>query len=449
MQNLDLNTEHQDENRLLAKQEFLQLDKLLNSFNVFEATDMGRREIKHTKFLSYLLDPNESHGLGETFIKNFIIRISTRFNDFPRFFDLDLSFTEITPEFNLTKGSLDCLINIPQRNPGSPSVIIAIENKIGAGQGKGQLENYRNWIHSKFPEQKKFFIFLTFNYEEPNDDLWEHITYQDVVLPSVKATLDMLEDTGSPHLKAILNDYYELMINDADVDKEKDDLAAYLTNEFSSYIKKLKEKISNHRECLLYIKHKKAIKYLTQFDNDARSKILKSWKSLEKRTLIESFEGYDFIIESSIRSHLRFSILTESNRNKLINLSQNSRKWLESKCPLAFEIVVQKVKQSLSFRLILVLGPTDSMDERIKLLNSLAPNKSISDFWNSIPIKFEPNITAQEDRSDFLPNWIFQNVLELGTNPNSIKLNDYIKKIAFEINQRLTIFFDENNHSED
>ena len=50
------------EYKLLAKEEFMQLSKLLNRFNIFEATDMGRREIKHTKFLCYLLDPNESHG---------------------------------------------------------------------------------------------------------------------------------------------------------------------------------------------------------------------------------------------------------------------------------------------------------------------------------------------------------------------------------------------------
>jgi hypothetical protein len=56
--------------------EFLQIDRLLKRFNVFDATDMRRREVKHTKFLAHLLSPSESHGLGIKFLENLILNLN-------------------------------------------------------------------------------------------------------------------------------------------------------------------------------------------------------------------------------------------------------------------------------------------------------------------------------------------------------------------------------------
>lgn len=162
---------HEVENKLLAKKEFLQLNKLLNRFNIFEATDMGRREIKHTKFLSYLLDPNESHGLSEVFIKNFITRLSMSLKKFPRILDLDFSFAEIKPEFKFKdneRHSLDCFIKIPLRGEKDKALFIAIENKIDSGQGSGQLKKYSESLKN-YDENSLHKIYLTFNEEDPNE----------------------------------------------------------------------------------------------------------------------------------------------------------------------------------------------------------------------------------------------------------------------------------------
>ena len=82
--------------------EFIQLDRMLKRFNVFTATDMRRREVKHTKFLAHLLDPHEAHGLGIRFLENFVLNlINEKGSESIDFFNLDLMNAEILSEHNL------------------------------------------------------------------------------------------------------------------------------------------------------------------------------------------------------------------------------------------------------------------------------------------------------------------------------------------------------------
>lgn len=48
------------------------------------------------------------------------------------------------------------------------------------------------------------------------------------MLPTVKLTIELIEETGSINLKAALNDYLELLLEDEDGNKEKELLANHL-----------------------------------------------------------------------------------------------------------------------------------------------------------------------------------------------------------------------------
>ena len=54
-----------------------QLEKLLNKFNVFDVLRNPTREIKHSNVLAWLLDPNESHNIGNKALKLFLEIIPT------------------------------------------------------------------------------------------------------------------------------------------------------------------------------------------------------------------------------------------------------------------------------------------------------------------------------------------------------------------------------------
>ena len=49
------------------------LDELLpwtGKFNIFDVLRISRAEIRHSNTLSWLLDPSENHGLGDSFLKS-------------------------------------------------------------------------------------------------------------------------------------------------------------------------------------------------------------------------------------------------------------------------------------------------------------------------------------------------------------------------------------------
>ena len=41
------------------------LESILDRFNIFESLGLVRQEIRHSAFLRWLLDPSETHGLGD------------------------------------------------------------------------------------------------------------------------------------------------------------------------------------------------------------------------------------------------------------------------------------------------------------------------------------------------------------------------------------------------
>ena len=125
--------------------DFLQLDRLLKGFNIFNATDMRRREIKHTKFLAHLLDPHESHGLGIRFLENFIININNQNIKKIDFLSLDLMNAVVSSEEKLEKRAIDLLIRIPSSTESLRPILIAIEVKVDSIESELQLEKYRKF----------------------------------------------------------------------------------------------------------------------------------------------------------------------------------------------------------------------------------------------------------------------------------------------------------------
>lgn len=473
MREVDITNSFIVENKILAKEEFLLLDKLLSRFNVFEATDMNRQEIKHTKFLSYLLDANESHGFGEFFIKNFVTRISEKFEAFPKILDLDFSFSDVKPEFRDfvysggKKISLDILIKIPLRNSFKKNqVILAIENKIGSKQGATQLEDYSKAIDETFNANgnKLFKAYLTFNDEEANDP-WVSITYGNVVLPSVYATIDVLEEKGSHHLKETLRNYYDLLMEDEEGELEKEILANQLIqdNEIKSFIEMRRQK-GDRRSAFgdIYIKHKKVINYLCQFDGDVRSKTLKWWKCLEKQpsgVVIVNKNGNNLFLvyETSVRSYLRFSILSEKNRANLIKLSHPTRRWLVSGCPIAFEIIMSEVnsdndeKQLIKCWATLALGPVKDDEVRLDLMRAIYPalqknsekrafkDEICNDLWNRLITNKGGEWTDGASKNTTDPQaWIKTHVL----NFDEQSLQEWIKDLSCRLDDALEAYFD-------
>ena len=154
------------------------IDEKLKAFNVFEVLGVQRRELQHSNFLAYLLNPSERHGFGAKFLKAFFeaaLRLANR------------EQTRITmAQVNRLAQSQSCLVvrewdrnDIRIRDPRSRLVCV-IENKIGASESDGQLSKYRRGIERQFKSYSSLFVYLTPDREDPTDDRWVRLGYHDI-----------------------------------------------------------------------------------------------------------------------------------------------------------------------------------------------------------------------------------------------------------------------------
>ena len=123
------------------------LDRLLAKFNFFVAVGAARNESRHSDFLRVLLTPTESHGLGDRFLKNFLLRALREAPAASPEFRLELARASLQDA--LVEGEenrIDLLIVNERLRFG-----VVVENKVATGEHDNQLERYWSVIHSHYP----------------------------------------------------------------------------------------------------------------------------------------------------------------------------------------------------------------------------------------------------------------------------------------------------------
>ena len=121
------------------------LEQALQQFNLFDAMGIARQEVIHSKALAFLLDPHQTHGLGEHFLRGFLHHLGLTE-------PADLSDTEMRTEWE----RIDILIRCPRAR-----LAVVIENKIGAGEHGDQLKRYKELAARHFAGWKVVFVFLS------------------------------------------------------------------------------------------------------------------------------------------------------------------------------------------------------------------------------------------------------------------------------------------------
>lgn len=135
------------------------------NFNVFQVLDLQTNETRlHSALIAELLNPNGSHGLGDTFLKAFIGMMPLDFDEF------NTKSAEVFVEFYIGEiskdgsegGRIDILI---KDNRGKA---IIIENKIYAGDQRSQLLRYDTFAIKTYGEAYRL-LYLTLEGNEPSE----------------------------------------------------------------------------------------------------------------------------------------------------------------------------------------------------------------------------------------------------------------------------------------
>ncbi len=153
---------------LADNDELEQLSAYLATFNVFRVLKVEKAEIRHSNVLAWLLDPAESHGLRDVFLRrilsNILIGRGAEIEELSAAQIELMEFSDI--EVRREWKRIDLLV-IDRKN----KLILLIENKIDAGETPGQLRNYRKAVRHEFPAPFKLVpIFLTLEGEPCEDD---------------------------------------------------------------------------------------------------------------------------------------------------------------------------------------------------------------------------------------------------------------------------------------
>jgi hypothetical protein len=315
------------ESFIVDNRDLERLESLIAQFNVFEAIGAIKQELRHSDFLSFLLNPSNNHGLGDIFLKNTLkqILMGTEESGLSAI-DVDIANmadAEIRREWR----NIDILILSPGHR-----VVCAIENKIGTSEHSKQLQRYRKIVLDSFKNYRPIFVYLTPEGDYPSDDSWIPYSYT--------AVANLLENFCRAHQSSMGADIHTLIWHYVTM------LRRHIVSD--SEIAKLCRKIYNH--------HKKALDLIYEHKPDLQLELSEFLKSL-----IKEKNQNELNLDHSSKSYVRFYLTAW---DKYPNQHKGGG-WTSSKRILLFEF--QNNLDSLVLKLIIGPGNKNARENLYKI----------------------------------------------------------------------------------
>lgn len=303
---------------LLDDKDFQNIDQQFHQFNIFEATGSIRGELRHSNFLAFILSPTRPHGLGSTILTRLLRKLISKLEPAQRSVSVlevalaDLDSTLIERE----RDSIDILVEIP-----SISLIVLIENKIFAAEGKGQLLRYKSYIKQKFPDHHKLYVFLTPEGASASDSEYLSLSYRELA-SIVEERLREHSSSLGADIKLILSHYVAMLRRHIVDDKQLRNLARQL-----------------------YERHREAFEFVFE-SRPAPDDMLEPL-----REIIETDQA--FVPDRPSPRRVRFALSEWTNHRELNSCPSN--KWTKTGRNLLFEL--QAHRSSPRININLILGP--------------------------------------------------------------------------------------------
>lgn len=315
------------------------LDELQNitDFNLFETLSLIKTEIRHSNVIAWLLNPNETHEIGDFFAKSFIRNV---YKNNKRIFSnyklksedvylWDYDEIEVLREYE----NIDILIIDKEH-----SLVVVIENKIDSKQFNNQLDRYESKIKKLYPNFKHLmFVYLTVDGTEPeNAPEWATLSYEIIL-----EILDSLEFTKiSKKVISFIEDYKAIIRRHLLTDTNLEEICRKI-----------------------YSKHKRALDLIYEYKPDIVSEINAKLKSIIN-------ENEDYKENHSIKSIIRFSTKILDRVNDIYR--DVSSGWVKDN-----SIILHAIKiYDKSVNIITAVGPSDD-DSRDKIIKVFVDNNLI------------------------------------------------------------------------
>ena len=211
---------------IIGNRDLERLEDLLTEFNIFEVLGIEKSETRHSAFLAWLLDPNGNHGLGNYFVRKFLLNVTSIANyhgiDTSTAFDVDgWKLSDLDVETELHK--IDILLMSQE-----DGFVCALENKVSSGEHGNQLERYRDLVKREYGNLTPMFVYLTVDGDRPEKDEdaenYTPISYGQIAELIQEAVEFRSMDLGA-NVKGILEQYITSLRRHVLVDSEIQQLA--------------------------------------------------------------------------------------------------------------------------------------------------------------------------------------------------------------------------------
>ena len=315
---MEINELKSQYDKLLKNEDFDKLDLGLKNPNIFQILRITKNEIRHSNFLSWLLDPNESHKLGDIFLKRFLREVfsSDKFGDIDQVDveGMDLSKVEIQREWK----NIDILIKLE-------NVVVCVENKVLSKEHSNQLKRYKEIIENQFPNHHQTFVYLTpdGDISEDESETYEPISYEFIV-ESLDRIISVFGESLNEQVKNYIKDYITII---------KRELMG--TDKLTELSKKIYQ---NHKELFDFI-----IEHKPEVVDDLRL------------IMIEEVQKRGWVVGSENKNYVRW--LTPKIKDLIYYNTETKNGWNKRES-FTFEVVLYPSTNKLNFKT--VLSPSDS-----------------------------------------------------------------------------------------
>ena len=173
--------------------------------DVFDALRLHGSEQFHSNLLAWLLEPRGSHGLGDHFLQQFLAASGPLRAILTAHRPSTVVRREKSLELDGEYGRVDIwMLNV------DANFVCAIENKVWASEGEGQLAWYRRVLARDHHGQRVHRVFLTPRGVPPDDpqerERWVPMSYTDI-LGLVEETMAAAADAANEDVLAFLGQY--------------------------------------------------------------------------------------------------------------------------------------------------------------------------------------------------------------------------------------------------
>lgn len=195
----------------------------LNRFNPIRVMRMEHMEIRHSAILAWLLDPMETHGFDDRFLRAFLSQALRRQGARHEPTALDVAQADLRDaEIRREKHNIDLFV----ASPGNGWAFV-IENKFHSKQHNGQLKRYLDYAKNEARDAgltlKHRGVFLTLHEEDPDENVGDDyvsLRYEDVC-----NILDAIVTDGNakvaPEVRQFINHYLEIIKDAVGMNEEQ------------------------------------------------------------------------------------------------------------------------------------------------------------------------------------------------------------------------------------